>query len=403
MSKLPRTILHADMDAFYAAVEQRDHPELRGKPVIVGGAGRRGVVSTASYEARRFGVHSAQPGSIARELCPDGIFVAPRMDVYVGVSRQIRSIFEDYTPLVEPLSLDEAFLDVSGSALLFGDGEAIAREIRRRVHAETQLTISIGVASTKYVAKVASDLEKPDGLTVVPRDGERAFLRPLPIKRIWGAGKRTQSRLHELGIRKIGDLQDVGEASLIAMLGESSGRQFWCLANGIDARPVVSERGAKSISHETTFGEDLFGREQASAVLLGLAEGVGSRLRASELVAQTVKLKLRWPPFETVLRQRSLDTPTDDDRVLHRCALELLDKELATTPERGIRLLGLGAAALRSTDEGASQAGLFDEGPDKHKSAQALRAMDSIRERFGKGVIGHGAARAPRREEDAQR
>lgn len=394
-----RTILHADMDAFYASVEQRDEPSLRGKAVIVGGLGRRGVVSTASYEARRFGVHSAQPGSIAKRLCPQGVFVPPRMHVYAAISQQIRAIFADYTPLVEPLSLDEAFLDVTGSELLFGDGASIARDIRQRVFEETQLTISIGVASTKYVAKVASDVDKPDGLTVVPRGEEKRFLATLPLARLWGAGKRTQERLHTAGLRNIGDIQGFGEASLVALLGERSGRHFWQLAQGIDPRPVIAERGAKSISHETTFGEDLVGREHASAVLLGLAEGVGSRLRASGLVAGTIKLKLRWPPFETVLRQRSLDVPSDEDRVLHRCALELLDIELKANPQRGIRLLGVGTAQLRPAQAGYRQVGLFDEGPDRQKSAKALRAMDAIRERFGEDSIGHGAARRARNSE----
>lgn len=388
---MARTILHADMDAFYAAVEQRDHPEYRGKPVIVGGVGKRGVVSTASYEARSFGVHSAQPGSLARSLCPDGIFVQPRMAVYVDVSRQIRSIFDSITPLVEPLSLDEAFLDVTGSRLLFGDGRTIAERVRRRVFEETQLTISIGVAATKYVAKVASDLDKPDGLVVVEAGNERTFLRPLPVSRLWGAGKKTQARLQDRGIRTIGDIQDVGETSLIAMLGERMGKHFWELAHGRDARAVVSDRGAKSISHETTFAEDLVGRDAASAVLLQLAEGVGSRLRAAGLVARTIKLKLRYPPFETVMRQRSVEIPTDDDRVLHRTALDLLDE--AGASDRSIRLLGVGTAQLEPADRRARQSGLFDPGPPQKKSSAALRAMDAIRKRFGDDAIGHGGTR----------
>ncbi|HMQ24223.1 MAG TPA: DNA polymerase IV, partial [Planctomycetota bacterium] len=232
MTEWPRTILHADMDAFYAAVEQRDHPEWRGKPVIVGGTSKRGVVATASYEARAFGVHSAQPGTIARRLCPDGIFVAPRMDVYVAVSQRIQAIFADFTPEVEALSLDEAFLDVSASRLVFGDGPAIAQRIRERVRAETGLTISIGVASSKFVAKVASDLDKPDGPVVVAPGDERAFLRPLPAQRLWGAGKRTQALLGAHGIRTIGDVQDLGQASLRSIVGEHAASHFAQLAVG---------------------------------------------------------------------------------------------------------------------------------------------------------------------------
>ncbi|MCA8968497.1 MAG: DNA polymerase IV [Planctomycetes bacterium] len=396
----PRTILHADMDAFYAAVEQRDHPEYRGRPLIVGGIGKRGVVSTASYEARRFGVHSAQPGAIAQQLCPGGIFVQPRMSAYVEASRQIRAIFERFTPQIEPLSLDEAFLDVTGSRLLFGDGREIARTIRERVFEETELTISIGVASSKYVAKVASDLEKPNALVVVEPGTERAFLRPLSVSRLWGAGKRMQELLDGHGIRTIGDVQDIGRATLEALIGAHAGQHFWSLAHGEDVRDVVADRDAKSISHETTFEDDLDDPEAARAVLLSLAEGVGRRLRAHGLVATTVRLKLRYPPFETLTRQQRLDVPSDDDRVLHRVGVQLLD---AVDRGSGIRLIGIGASGLRPASGVARQGSLFREGPDPRKAGAALRAMDAINERFGSDSITHAGTKLTRSEDGAER
>jgi DNA polymerase-4 len=243
-----RTILHADMDAFFAAVEQRDRPELRGKPVIVGGTGRRGVVSTASYEARVYGVHSAMPMAQARELCPDGVFVPGRMAVYVAVSRQVRAVFEEFTPQVEPLSLDEAFLDVTGSRALFGDGERIGQQLRARVRERTGLTISVGVATSKYVAKVASDVDKPDGLTVVAPGAEAAFLAPLPLRRLWGAGPRTQQRLLDLGYHTLGDLQALDRAAMDRLFGENSGGHYFELCRGVDAREVEVDREGSTIS-----------------------------------------------------------------------------------------------------------------------------------------------------------
>jgi DNA polymerase-4 len=282
-----RTILHADLDAFYASVEQRDRPELRGKPVIVGSDGPRGVVATCSYEARKFGVHSALPGSIARRRCPQGIFVPPRMRVYVEIARQVRAIFESVTPLVEPLSLDEAFLDVTGSARLFGGGVSIAKKIRADVLAQTQLTISIGVASNKYCAKVASDLDKPDGLTIVPRGGEAEFLAPLPIRRLWGAGPKTQERLESLGLHTIGEVATCEEKRLRRVLGEEGTAHFKRLALGLDDRSVAPSQAPKSISHEQTFGHDLEGDDAAHAVLLALSESVGMRARAQGLQARS--------------------------------------------------------------------------------------------------------------------
>ncbi|MAE77509.1 MAG: DNA polymerase IV [Planctomycetes bacterium] len=384
----PRTILHADMDAFYAAVEQRDDPSLKGKPVIVGGLGKRGVVSTASYEARKFGVHSALPTAIARSRCPDGIYLPVRMSVYAGVSAQIREAFEEFTPLIEPLSLDEAFLDVTGSELLFGSGEETARLLQAKVLERTRLTISIGVAASKFVAKVASDLDKPNGIVVVPPGTEVEFLAPLPVSRLWGAGKVTQGRLAALGLRTIQDVQQLSRKTLVAQFGEAFGTHFFEIANGRDLRSVVPDRGAKSISHEVTFETDLIDTDHCHAILLQLAEGVGRRLRRAELLGGTVKLKLRFPPFKTLSRQIKLATPTDDDRVIHQSAVTLFDAARSGEP---VRLLGVGVANLVREHE-AGQPGLFDA--DRGKAKRALRAMDDIRDRFGDGSIGHGGSRA---------
>ncbi len=383
--KATRQILHADMDAFYASIEQRDRPELRGKPVIVGGEGRRGVVATASYEARKFGVRSAMPGSRARALCPAGIFVAPRMEVYAAVSDQVLGILQRYTPLIEPLSLDEAFLDVTGTEALFGDGRAIAGRIRADVRKETGLTVSVGVATSKYVAKVASDLRKPDGLVVVPAGGERAFLAPLPVGRLWGAGPVTQERLKASGVATIGDVARLSREALAALVGEAAAEHYHALSSGLDPREVEPDREAKSISHETTFPEDVASDERCGRVLLELSEAVGRRLRRHGIRGDVVRLKLRYPPFETHTRQRKLGAPTDDDMEIYRTARELLR---GTRPSgRPVRLLGVGVAGITEGPR-ARQGLLFDEPEEKSRSL--LRAMDAIRDRFGDDAIGHG-------------
>ncbi len=380
----PRTILHADMDAFYAAIEQRDDPSLRGRPVIVGGVGRRGVVATASYEARAFGVHSALPCSVARRKCPHGVFLPPRMDVYAQVGAQVRAIFAQFTPLVEPLSLDEAFLDVSDSRALFGDGEAIARELKRRVQAATQLTVSVGVASTKYVAKVASDLRKPDGLVVVAPGEEIAFLAPLPVRRLFGAGPKTQEAMARAGLTTIGDVQRRPLEELIAHFGQAGGRHFAQLCRGLDPREVEADRAARSISQETTFEHDLRTRDECHRVLLRLSEGVGQRLRLESLRGQVVRLKVRFPPFETHTRQRRLPAPTSDDVAIHGTAVALFDAIVAA--ERPVRLLGVGVAALSAADAPA-QLGLFDAG---RRGDRLGNAIDRIRARFGDDAIRRG-------------
>lgn len=382
-----RTILHADMDAFYAAIEQRDHPEWRGKPVIVGGAGPRQVVSTASYEARAFGVRSAMPGVRAKRLCPHGIFVVPRMAVYGEASAQVRAVFDRFTDAVEPLSLDEAFLDVTGSRALFGDGAAIAARIKAEVKAATQLTVSVGVATSKYVAKVASDLHKPDGLVVVAPGDERAFLAPLPVARLWGVGPVTQRQLERAGLHTIGDVQSRSEAALARALGEHLGSHLFVLANGLDPREVEPDRAARSLGHELTFADDLHEEQAATGILLQLAEMVGRRLRRERVRATVVRLKLRYPDFTTLVRQRKV-APTADDLELYRVARELL---LANWDRaRGIRLLGVTAAQLTG-DAAPAQGALF--AAPAHKRDKLLAAMDAIRDRHGEDSLRHGGER----------
>lgn len=384
MADSPRTILHADMDAFYAAIEQRDRPELRGKPVIIGGPGPRQVVATASYEARAFGVHSAMPGVRAKQLCPHGIFVRPRPQVYEAVSQAVQSVFARYTDRIEPLSLDEAFLDVTGCEPLFGDGAAIAAMIRRDVFAAVQLTVSVGVASCKFVAKVASDVRKPDGLVVVPPGQERAFLAPLPVSRLWGIGAKTEPLLQARSLRTIGDVQARSHEQLVCDFGEHLGAHLFVLANGLDARPVESEREAKTLGHELTFEQDLVTAEQAHQVLLQLSEQVGRRLRQQDRSARVVKLKLRHPDFTTLLRQRTIEA-TQDDLVLYRTAVDLLRACWRGRP--GIRLLGVTAAGLGAA-AAAKQGSLF--AVRDMRAQKVLAAMDAIRDRHGEGAVRRG-------------
>ncbi len=378
----PRTILHGDMDAFYASIEQRDNPDLRGKPVIVGGTGRRGVVAAASYESRKFGVHSAMPSAKAKRLCPEAIFLAPRMEVYAQVSEQVHHVFLEFTPLVEPLSLDEAFLDVTGSEALFGDGPTIARKIKDAVRARTRLTISVGVASSKYVAKVASDLRKPDGLVVVPPGREREFLREMPVTRLWGVGPKTNERFAALGLRRIGDLQRLSLEEAVGLLGENQGDHYWHLAQGIDPREVEPHHEARSISHEVTFDVDLATRERCHQVLLQLSGLVGRRLRNNHLSGRVVRLKLRDPDYTTCTRQQKLPQATDDDRVIYQTVRALFDR--ARERMAPVRLLGVAVADLLAADQ-------------EHPQDRLLEAMDKIRDRFGEDAIRHGGSKLPDR------
>jgi DNA polymerase IV len=376
----PRTILHVDLDAFFAAVEQRDRPELRGKPVVVGGGGpnQRGVVSTASYEARRFGIHSAMPLREAGRRCPDAIFLPVDGRKYLRVSREVMAILRRYTPLVEPISIDEAFLDVTGSRELFGDGPAIARAIKDTVHDEVQLTISIGVATTKLVAKIASDLEKPDGLVVVPAGDEAAFMAPLEIGRLWGVGEKTATALREYGVRTMGDLAALPVDLLERRFGKH-GSTLADRARGVDADRVVGEgEAAKSVGHEHTFDVDTSDRETIERTLLAMADGVSGRLRASGVRASTVTVKIRDSSFRTITRQRTLPEPTDLTEPIYRTALELARPEV-----RGlrIRLLGVTASHLGERE----QLGLFPSDDPRRRSA--IEAADRLRRRYGERAV----------------
>ncbi|GMU83704.1 MAG: DNA polymerase IV [Planctomycetota bacterium] len=380
-----RHILHVDMDAFYAAVEQRDRPELRGRPILVGGSPQgRGVVATASYEARPFGCHSAMPMAAALRLCPQAIVVTPRFERYAAVSRQVFEILESFTPLVEPLSIDEAFLDVTGSIGLFGPPPEIARKLKRRIVDETGLTASVGVAPNKFVAKLASDLQKPDGLVVVSQSGVQAFLDPLPITRLWGVGKATLPRFEALGVRTFGDARRLPEARLRECFGDAGGH-FAALVRGVDDRAVVPDRESKGISQEVTFAVDVGDLEQLRAVLLDQLEHVARRLRAERRLARTVKLKLRTPAFVTLSRQATLDGPTDRTDVLWAAAAGLFEVWSRVEPS-ALRLIGVGVGHL--SDDVGRQFSLFEQSDARRR--QLDRTLDAIRERFGDRAITRG-------------
>jgi DNA polymerase-4 len=373
------TILHVDLDAFFASVEQRDRPELRGRPVIVGAGSPvdRGVVSAASYEARRFGVHSAMPLRTAAALCPSAVFVPVDGRKYASVSRQVMAILGRFTPLVEPVSIDEAFLDVAGCEPRHGSPPHIARAIKSTILAELGLTASVGVSTSKLVAKVASDLRKPDGLVVVEPGAEAAFLAPLPIARLWGVGEQTAARLAEYGVRSIGDLAALPDD----LLGRRFGRMGPLLAlraRGIDPAPVLGVEPARSVSHEHTFDVDTSDPDVLERTLLALSEAVAGRLRAGHVVARTVGVKVRDADFVTSTRQRTLAEPTDETDVLFRAALDL-----ARPQSHGlkIRLLGVAASHL----EAPQQLRLFAEADVRRR--RATEAADAIRRRFGARAI----------------
>ena len=370
-----------------SGAEERDNPELRGKPVIVGGsAGQRGVVSAASYEARRFGVHSAMPTTTARRLCPHGVFLPVRMRHYATVARQIREILLSFTPLVEPLSLDEAFLDVRGCEGLFGPAPQIARRIKERVRDETGLVASVGVAPNKFLAKLASDLRKPDALVVVPADGVAAFLNPLPVGRIWGIGAKAEKRLHALGLHTVGQLAELPEEVLAGHFGET-GRHVWRLANGLDGRLVIPDREAKSSSTETTFAQDIGDVAVLRVWLLDLVEQLAARLRRHGLRGRTIELKLRSSDFRTRSRSLSLADATDVTDTIWQAARALLDRSL-TRDVLPLRLLGVGASKL--TRDAAVQGDLFD-GEHTHRQSQLDRTVDAIRGQFGSTSIQRGS------------
>jgi DNA polymerase-4 len=382
-TKLQRRIIHLDMDAFYASVEILDKPELRGRPVIVGGSSERGVVSAASYEARRFGIHSAMPIITARRLCPDGVFLPVRMSRYRELSGMIMEIFRRFTPLVEPISVDEAFLDVTGSCPLFGPAEQIARSIKELVRRETGLTVSAGVASSKLVAKIASDLQKPDGLTIVPSGEEREFLGVLPIDKLWGVGRASRETLGLMGVRTIGDLSRLPLSTLEGRFGKH-GHHLYEAARAVDEREVIPEREMKSVGHEETFATDLTRGKDLERELLALAVRVGRRLRRYGVQGRTVTLKVKYHDFKQVTRSTTLATATDDEGEICREAKGLLVKTEAG--RKPVRLLGISLANLAEATA-VRQLDLFGprKGPDQKKGLH--KALDAISDKYGSRSI----------------
>jgi DNA polymerase-4 len=377
MSVVTRTILHVDMDAFYASVEQRDNPHLRGQPVVVGGGSNRGVVAAASYEVRKFGVRSAMPVAEATRRCPQLIRVAPRMAHYQAISAQIFTIFREFTPLVEGLSLDEAFLDVTASEALHGNGAAIAEQIKQQIEQRMNLTASVGVAENKLVAKIASDLDKPDGLVIVTAGNCRAILDPLPVAVIPGIGPQTLRRLHAINIRTIADLRSAPDRDLEPVFGRYTHRTRE-RAGGIDNRPVVASRAEKSISSEETYSVDLADRADMQRELLRLADVTARRLRKASLQAGTIQVKIRQSDFQTFTRQKRLQPPASSTEQIFRVARELLGHWLEANPDAHVRLLGVGGHSLSP----AGQGDLFATA-DLANRAPVDSAMDRIREKFG--------------------
>ncbi|MBL8778386.1 MAG: DNA polymerase IV [Acidimicrobiales bacterium] len=401
-----RTILHVDMDAFFVAVERIRDPSLVGKAVVVGGDGERGVVAAASYEARRYGVHSAMPSTRARRLCPHAVFVQGDHRAYSEVSARVMELFRSYTPLVEPLSLDEAFLDLSGALRRWGSGEAVGHDIRRRVQEEEHLTCCVGVAPNKFLAKLASQEAKPrasmqgiepgEGVTVVAPGAELAFLHPLPVGRLWGVGPVTRERLERLGVTTVADLAALPLDVVVGALGKASGAHLHALAHALDDRAVVPDQAPKSISHEETYPHDHHRRGPLEQEVVRMADAVATRLRANDMAARTVVLKVRFGDFRTITRSVTLTEAVDTGPALARAAKALLDD---VDPSPGVRLLGVGAANLTAAT--AQQLALFDEpsgegqGADLAEWSDASRAVDEIRERFGAAAIGPARLAGP--------
>ena len=383
-------IIHADMDAFYASVEIRDQPELVDKPVAVGGSAEgRGVISAANYVARRFGVHSALPTVTAKRLCPDLILLPGRMELYAEVSQQIREIFARFTPLIEPLSLDEAFLDVTASEKLFGSVENIGREIKRLVREQLHLVVSIGIAPNKFIAKIASDINKPDGFVYITQEKIQAFLDPLPVKRIWGVGKVTEKILKDLDIHTVRDLRKQSKQLLHQRFGEH-GVHLWELAHGIDHRPVVSDYDAKSISHETTFAEDIQDQEILLATLLHLTEQVSRRLRRYGYEGRTVYLKIRYSDFTTLTRSYTLNHSSSITSEIWLAVKNLFHNKLPRQLPP-IRLIGMGVSGFNNPNHAlkhAEQQDLFMVGTSKAKDIDLI--SDAIKDRFGPNSLQRG-------------
>ncbi len=383
MTSATRVILHLDMDAFFAAVEVREDPALAGKPVIIGYRGRRGVVTTCTYEARKFGVRSAMPSLVAERLCPDALWLPGRMELYVKASREIRRILEVESPLVEPLSIDEAFLDLTGIAVSLEEGAGAARRIKERIRAEQRLTASVGVAPNKFLAKIASDLEKPDGLVTLRVEDVPQRLWPMPVEKLWGVGPRTAERLRTGGIARIGDLARVPEKALATLVGESSAAHLRRLARGEDDRPVTVSREARSISEERTYATDLMDPDDIDRALLERAEGVARELRRDGLEARTVHIKVRTGDFTTWTRALTLPEPTDLAEVIVEAARELF-RERIRLGGKGVRLLGVGVTGI--DPGGSGQRGLFAN-PARERARKASLAADSIRRRHGERSV----------------
>ncbi|WP_433609220.1 DNA polymerase IV [Dactylosporangium sp. CA-139114] len=375
------TVLHVDMDAFYASVEIRRRPELRGKPVVVGGAGPRGVVSAASYEARKYGVHSAMPGARAQRLCPHAVFLPPDFAAYTEASRAVMAIFRDVTPLVEPLSLDEAFLDVAGALKLLGRPAEIAALIRRRVAQEQRLTCSVGVAGTKFLAKLGSTRAKPDGMVVVPRSRELEYLHPLPVEALWGVGERTAEHLQRLGLKTIGDLSSAPVGLLRSAVGEAAARHLHELSWARDPRRVIPEHVEKSIGAETTFDVDVSDLSTIRRAMLALSGKVAERLRHAGQAGRTISVKIRLADFQTLSRSRTVDVPTDVAREIFELGWALFQ---AARPGERIRLIGVRVEGLVHADGAPRQMTL---GERDHGWRDAERAADAVAARFGQGLV----------------
>ena len=375
------SILHADLDSFYASVEQRDDPALRGRPVIVG----MGVVLAASYEAKAFGVRTAMGGKQARQLCPTAVTVAPRMKAYSDASKAVFTVFDDTTPLVEGLSIDEAFLDVGGLRRVSGTPVDIATRLRAEVRERVGLPITVGVARTKFLAKVASGVAKPDGLLVVPPGGELDFLHPLPVERLWGVGVKTAAKLHARGITTVADVARIGEGPLVTILGPFAGRHLHALAHNRDPRRVEVGRRRRSIGSQHAIGRSRHGprsQEEIDAVLVGIVDRVTRRLRAAHRVGRTVVLRLRFDDFERVTRSHTIAAPTAETEIILAAARELLTDAMALIDERGVTLVGLAVANL--DDDDAVQLTLpFD----RHAGGALDAALDGVRERFGSAAV----------------
>lgn len=375
-------ILHADLDAFYASVEQRDDPSLRGRPVIVGG----GVVLAASYEAKAFGVRTAMGGARALKLCPRAIVVPPRMSAYSAASKAVFEVFRDTTPLVEGLSIDEAFLDVGGLHRIAGPPEVIAARLRARVLDLVGLPITVGVARTKFLAKVASGVAKPDGLLVVPAEGELEFLHPLPVERLWGVGEVTAAKLHSLGIRTVGEVARLDENDLVSILGRAAGRHLHALAHNHDPRPVQTGRRRRSIGSQRALGRKERTREDLEAVLASLVDGISRRLRTAHRACRTVVLRLRFGDFTRATRSHTVRHPTTETKVLLNAARQLLDAAMPLIESRGITLLGVSLTNLQN-DTPMQMTLPFEE----QKPGALDAALDHVRDRFGTASVTRAA------------